>query len=116
LNHLPAADRIPLSERQPTLRVILVENVSRNSFNPKRALHDPAALSPAQVERWAEAAHYSGNPEHKRNPGDFGLTPPAAARMGKTLCDKAGIFSRSTALELLRDGFRRGLVSRQQRD
>jgi hypothetical protein len=36
--------------------------------------------------------------------------------MGKTLCDNVGIFSRSAALDLLRDGFRRGLVSRQQRD
>jgi hypothetical protein len=45
----------------------------RESFNPKRAIHDAAMLSPAQVEYWAEAARYSGNPEHKRNPGDFGL-------------------------------------------
>jgi hypothetical protein len=63
----------------------------------------------------AEAARYGGNPEHKRNPGDFGLTPLATARMGKILCDEAGIFSRSAALELLRDGFRRGFVRRQQR-
>jgi hypothetical protein len=90
--------------------------MARESFNPKRALYDAAMLSPAQVEYWAEAARYSGNPEHKRNPGDFGLTPPAAARMGKTLCDKVGIFSRNTALDLLREGLRRGLVSRQQRE
>jgi hypothetical protein len=95
---------------------MLVENVPRESFNPKRALHDAATLSPAQVKHWAEAARYGGNPEHKRNPGDFGLTPPATPRMGKTLCDNVGIFSRSAALDLLRDGFRRGLVSRQQRD
>jgi hypothetical protein len=36
--------------------------------------------------------------------------------MGKTLCDKIAIFSRDAAIDLLRDGFRRGLVSRQQRD
>lgn len=36
--------------------------------------------------------------------------------MGKTLCDAVGIFSSTEALELLRDGFRRKLVSRQQRD
>ena len=98
------------------LRVMLVESMPRESFNPKGALHDAAMLSPAQVDYWAEAARYSGNPEHKRNPGDFGLTPPAAARIGKTLCDKVGIFSRNTALDLLREGLRRGLVSRQQRD
>jgi hypothetical protein len=55
-------------------------------------------------------------PNTNRNPGDFGLTPPAAARVSKTLCDKVGIFSRDVALELLRDGFRRRLVSRQQRN
>ena len=27
---------------------------------------------------------YSGNPEHKRNPGDFALTPPSAPRPDKT--------------------------------
>jgi len=36
--------------------------------------------------------------------------------MGKTLCDQVGIFSRDTALDLLREGLRRGLVSRRQRD
>jgi hypothetical protein len=90
--------------------------VPRESFNPKRALRDASTLPPAQLEQWAETARYSGNPEHKRNPGDFGLTPPAAARMGKTLCDRVGVFSRDAAIDLLREGFRLGLVSRQQRD
>jgi hypothetical protein len=90
--------------------------VPRDSFNPKRALLDATRLSSAQIQRWTERARYSGNPEHKRNRGDFDLTPPAAARMGKTLRDKVGIFSRSTALDLLRDGLSRGLVSDQQRD
>lgn len=93
-----------------------LNRVSRASFNPKRELHDNATLSAAQIEQWITAARYGGNPEHKRNPGDFGLTPPAGARMGKTLCDQVNIFSRDVALELLRDGFRRRLVSRQQRD
>jgi len=51
-------------------------SVARESFNPKRALHDHMALSQAQIEKWVAAARYGGNPEHKRNPGDFGLTPP----------------------------------------
>ena len=42
-------------------------------------------------------ATYEGSPYHKRNPGDFGLTPPAAPRPDKTLCDEAGITSRSVA-------------------
>jgi hypothetical protein len=95
---------------------MLIMTVARESFNPKRALHNAATLSPKQIERWTETARYSGNPEHKRNSGDFGLTPPAAARLGKTLCDTVGIFSRNTALDLLREGLRRGLVSRHLRD
>jgi len=54
---------------------------------------------------------YGGNPEHKRNPGDFGLTPPAQPRPDKTLCDEVRIFERSVALEYLRHGVERGLVS-----
>ena len=54
---------------------------------------------------------YTGNPEHKRNPGDFGLTPPAQPRRGKSLCDGALIFKRSEALRYLREGLRRGAFS-----
>jgi hypothetical protein len=45
---------------------------------------------------------YGGNPEHKRNPGDFGLTPPAQGRKDKTLCDTVEVFERQNALEHLR--------------
>lgn len=58
---------------------------------------------------------YGGNPEHKRNPGDFGLTPPASPRPGKTLCDAVEIFTREEALRLLREGVRRSLISEQTR-
>jgi hypothetical protein len=54
---------------------------------------------------------YGGNPEHKRNPGDFGLNPPIAPRRGKTLCDDAGISRRQVAENLLRAGITRGLIS-----
>ncbi|WP_374276668.1 hypothetical protein [Azonexus sp.] len=82
-------------------------------FNPKRKL-----LSPAEAEvRMAEfqalgcRARYGGNPEHKKNPGDFGLVPPSDPRQGKSLCDVARIFKRDEADELLRAGLRKGLVS-----
>src|SRR5690606_31338234 len=54
---------------------------------------------------------YTGNPEHKRNPVDFGLTPPSAPRRGKSLCDVAEIFERNVALQLIQEGLRRGVVS-----
>jgi hypothetical protein len=45
------------------------------------------------------------------NPGEFGLTPPASPRQGKSLCDVAQIFKRHEALSLLQEGMRKGLVS-----
>ena len=87
--------------------------VKRKSFNPKRLLAN--APDPVDLSRWMKDVHYGGNPEHKKNPGDFGLTPPALPRPDKTLCDLAGIFKREQALKLLKEGIRRGLVSAQIR-
>lgn len=56
-------------------------------------------------------AVYEGSPHHKRKPGDFGLTPPAAPRPDKTLCDEAGVFKRSVADGLFALALERGLVS-----
>ncbi|MEI9893270.1 MAG: hypothetical protein WDN28_05035 [Chthoniobacter sp.] len=83
----------------------------RKSFNPKRRI--ASAPIGAHLENLATQVRYGGNPEHKRNPGDFGLTSPASPRLDKTLCDEAGIFNRAVALELLREGVRRGLVSQR---
>lgn len=54
---------------------------------------------------------YVGNPLHKRNPGDFGLIPPACASARKNLCDDVGIFNRRIAQQLLEEGLRRGFLS-----
>jgi len=84
----------------------------RNSFNPKRRFATQATLSMlGPLDQLAERVSYGGNPEHKRNPGDFGLIPPSQPRPGKTLCDAARIFRRVEALALLQEGVRRGLVS-----
>lgn len=80
-------------------------------FSPNRKIAEPGPSG--EAERLADRLAYGGNPEHKRNPGDFGLEPPAQPRLGKTLCDDAAILTRERALELLREGARRGLVSRQ---
>lgn len=87
---------------------------ARQRFNRKREITDPP-LSAAERAALAERVGYGGNPEHKRNPGDFGLIPPSAPRADKTLCDAVTIFSRSAALAALREGVRRGLVSRATR-
>lgn len=86
----------------------------RQSFNPKRSIS--SAPAQADLTRLAAEVRYGGNPEHKRNPGEFGLTPPSSPRADKTLCDLAGILRRADALELLREGIRRGLVSKQARN
>jgi hypothetical protein len=86
----------------------------RKSFNPKRHF----ALTPTRenLNLIVRRVRYGGNAEHKSNPGDFGLTPPASPRADKTLCDGANIFSRQVALGLLRQGVLRGLVSEQVRN
>lgn len=91
-------------------------NFTRTVFNPKRQLRaiPPSAEELTQLNCLAEKVKYGGNPEHKRNPGDYGLTPPANPRRGKTLCDSAAIFKKAEALELLRLGLRSGLVSKTE--
>ena len=56
-------------------------------------------------------ASYEGSPHHKRNPGDFGLTPPSAPRPDKTLCDEAAIFKREVAEHLFAKAIDVGIVS-----
>ncbi|MBM3764013.1 MAG: hypothetical protein FJW32_01360 [Acidobacteria bacterium] len=87
------------------------------SFNPKRRLYPPEAIETRQSIIDANLANlrYTGNPEHKRNPGDYGLTPPSSPRPGKTLCDSVSVRGRKEAMELLRTGFARGFFSEQIR-
>ncbi len=61
-----------------------------------------------------EHAEYEGIAYHKRAPGDFGLTPPAAPRRDKTLCDEANVTLRSMANALLAQAIDGGLVSDAQ--
>jgi len=84
-----------------------------NRFNSKRKMH---LLSPELLQQCAvlsESVRYGGNPEHKKNPGDFGLTPPSAPRTAKSLCDSVAIFKKSLAMKYLKRGLKRGLVSEQ---
>jgi hypothetical protein len=85
----------------------------RKSFNPKHSF--AGAPSEDDIKRWLAKVCYGGNPEHKKNPGDYGLTPPSIPRPDKTLCDLAGIFNRAQALQLLKDGIQKGLISQQTR-
>ena len=81
---------------------------NRTGVNTKRCISDD--IVPEALEMLVQRVSYGGNPEHKRNPGDFGLTPPSQPRPDKSLCDDVGIFSKATAAQLLKDGIRRGVV------
>ena len=85
----------------------------RRRFNFKRRIRQDC--DPDELERLVSSVKYGGNPEHKRNPGDFHLNPPAQPRADKTLCDAVGIFDKSKALRLLLEGVRRGLISERTR-
>jgi len=80
-------------------------------YNPKRRIAETGSVSKETLARLADVVTYSGNPEHKKSPGDFRLQPPASPRPGKSLCDTAGIFRRTEALKWLREGLMRGIVS-----
>ena len=82
-----------------------------NTYNPNRRLQSCGEQDLVRLADLAGKVRYGGNPEHKMNPGDFGLMPPADPRPGKSLCDVAAVFTRHEALRLLRLGLRKGLVS-----
>ena len=85
----------------------------RRSRNPKRKIQ--AGADPDYLARLAESVRYGGNPEHKRNPGDFGLHPPANHhRPDKSLCDSVGIFEKDMAVAYLRSGIRKGMISQNE--
>jgi hypothetical protein len=87
-------------------------------FNPKRKLRawDGGADDESRRAELSELVSYTGNPAHKRNPGDFALHPPAAPRQGATLCDDAKVFGRADAEALLRMGAQMGLVDGRPTD
>jgi hypothetical protein len=82
----------------------------RAKFNPKRRFSQKLPSAEALMSL-AKQVRYGGKPDHKRNPGDFGLTPPALPRDDKSLCDRVRIFNRTEARQLLEEGIRRGLIS-----
>lgn len=82
----------------------------RTKFNRKRRFaSDPP--TPEALRRLAQSVRYGGKPDHKRNPGNFGLTPPSLPRDDKSLCDGVRVFRRAEALRLLRLGVKRSMIS-----
>lgn len=79
--------------------------------NLKRKMQE--ASTRRQFADLAKKVRYFGSPLHKRNPGDFGLSPPATPCPDKTLCDVSDVFDKELAQRLLTEGVARGLVSEQ---
>ena len=53
-------------------------NVRYSQFNSKRRFLEVNTDVLKRLADLSERVSYGGNPEHKKNPGDFGLTPPAS--------------------------------------
>lgn len=84
-------------------------------FNTKRKIQHHTEENLKLCDSLAKKIKYSGNPEHKKNPGDFGLTPPSAPRPAKSLCDTVQVFSRKVAVGYIKCGLRKGLISCQMK-
>ncbi len=82
-----------------------------NKYNDRKKFREEANGGGLSLSELYDKVSYGGNPQHKRNPGDFGLNPPAAPRAAKSLCDSAGFFTRKEASRLLKEGVEHGLVS-----
>ncbi|MBI1292850.1 hypothetical protein GC173_16680 [bacterium] len=68
------------------------------------------------MDRWGKQVRYGGKPEHKRNPRDFNLNPPASPRPHKSCCDDAGDIDLRKATALLKAAFREGWISKNMRN
>lgn len=85
----------------------------RKGYNPKRRILKAGTLPDSTLASLVKRASYGGNPEHKKNPEDYGLTPPASHRPGKMLCDGERRIRKAEAERLLKDGIQHGSVSEQ---
>lgn len=94
------------SPHQPVLNM-----KRRNGYNPKRRIAPVGTLPADQCQALSRKVTYGGNPEHKRSPGNYGLTPPAQPRPGKTLCDGVRDISRHEAIALLKAGLLKGMFN-----
>lgn len=83
----------------------------RRKFNPKRTIKNCTVADVELLSMLRSTVGYGGKPHHKKNPGDFKLDPPSDPRPNKSLCDVVKVFKKQEALNLLREGIRRGLIS-----
>ena len=85
-----------------------------NKFNPKRKIISISSLDCSYLEWLCSNVRYGGNPQHKRSPGDFKLTPPSEPRAAKSLCDEALVFKIAEALHFMHLGIKKGFISERR--
>lgn len=79
-------------------------------YNPKKRIAPVGTFADHDLANMIKTVEYTGKSDHKRNPGDFGLTPPANHRQDKTLCEVANVVRRKDALALLKKGLKLGTI------
>ena len=87
----------------------------RSKRKRRTLLAGVGSVDRGELARMERTAMYRASPYHKSNPGDrdYGTVP--VPRPDKTICDGPGSGGARKAIELLRSGFRRGMVSEQRR-
>lgn len=79
-------------------------------LNQKNRVAPAGTFADNDLAKMIETVKYSGKSDHKKNPGDFGLTPPANHPQDKTLCEVANVVRRKDALALLKKGLKLGTI------
>ena len=93
--------------------------MSKNRYrrcNPKRSIAPAGTFADHDLAKMVKTVEYTGKSDHERNRGDFGLTPPAGPRPGKTLCDTAEILRKEQALALLKKGLKLGTIGKPDKN
>jgi hypothetical protein len=102
---------VATSSKSAKIAQLTVMKKRNGRFNEKRKMLEIDKCDFQHLLDLSSKVQYGGNPEHKKNPGDFKLTPPSGSRAGKSLCDSVKVFTKREALEFLKRGLKNGLVS-----
>lgn len=84
----------------------------RQSNRPDRRIVPPNTLTQDELKDIEARARYGGIAYHKLHPGDYGFNPPTSPRPSKSVCDDLRPVLKKDAARLLREGIRKGMVSR----
>ena len=88
----------------------------RQGNRPDRRILPAGAVQAAFLQKLALRVQYEGSSHHKLRPGDYGLSPPSNPRPSKSLCDDVRPILLAEAIELLRAGIAKGMISKPDID